>query len=120
MNVYTRILHYDEGTSDKIYISEINHLNNEFVVTTHWGPRDAAVLTSRIQGSFRTRSQADSAAYKKEREKLNKGYKDIAKNLTVRGFKRNAVSVVDIAKDTSHASKESITTAAPTKRKISI
>lgn len=120
MNISTEILHYQDGSSDKVYIVEVNEISGNYIVTTSYGGREAAILTSRIIYQGDSQFQAEYEARKVTRQKTNKGYEPIAKNLKINGYKPKQVSVTQVAVDNSQAATEVIKKAAPTGRKIKL
>ena len=68
MNISRTILHYDDGSSDKVYIVDVNRLpsgEKPYVVMTTWGRRTAPRLSNQIKDCFNTEREAN-----RERDKL--------------------------------------------------
>ena len=97
------ILYNDEGTADKIYIVEVNKLDNgEYALTCIYGPRTSYVLNTRTFPAKSSETQVMRAAEKTVRQKMNKGYRE-ANNLTIPGYtitKPKAIPVNKVAVNT--------------------
>jgi len=78
------VLHCQEGTSDKLYVSYVKDSDNnrgdkEYVVMTKWGRRTAANgLIMKPHSIYRTKTEAVQAMHKLAQEKLAKGYVEVS------------------------------------------
>lgn len=90
-NLSRTILHCTTGTSDKVYVLDINQLAGKvkkpYVVMTTWGPREATRLSSQIKDEFATVWEATSLVTKMVKDKGKAGYRTAAANLKIPGLK---------------------------------
>ena len=120
-NISTEILHYKGGTSDKIYIIEVNNIGRTYITTTSYGPTDAQVLTSRIIYNGDNKWEAERNANKVSKAKKSKGYKTAAKNLRIAGYNPNSISIDQIVVDTKKTTSTTVITGTiPTARRIKV
>lgn len=106
MNISRTILHYQDATSDKVYIVEVSKLTGAkpFVVMTTWGKRTAPRLSSQIKDTFTAEYQAIACARKlvEDKRRGKSAYKLAISGLVIPGFVNhtevNAGHVVQAAK----------------------
>ncbi len=118
MNVFTKILYCDKGTSDKVYIVTVNKINNQFVVTTSWGARTDADGTSKIKGTYTNEYTAVSMAERLARKKTD--YRPHPDGLKIYWYKPDAVSIAQIAADSAQVATAVIKNNMPAGRKIKL
>lgn len=89
-NILRTILHYQDATSDKVYIVEVNKLTGAkpYIVMTTWGKRSAPRLSSQIKAEFTSEYQAIGEARKLVDNKMRgkSAYKVAARGLTIAGL----------------------------------
>ena len=107
-NVYTKILHsvtYREDgktvKSDKVFIIEVNNINDTFFVTATWGKRLAPRLNSLVLDECRWELAAISTAdrFVKAKKENKDKYVEAPTSLVIPGFKKYIVSAVETRAD---------------------
>ena len=106
MNVYRNILHYKDSNSDKVYVLDINVINNQHVVSATWGRTDAPFLSSQIKGSFPRLADATTAVLKYGSAKEKSGYKPAATKLKIPGLKSLGLTLIDVVKSNIATTKK--------------
>lgn len=112
MNILRKILHYQDSSSDKVYIIDINKIGQEYIVTATWGKRSAPRLSSQIKGEFHSEWQASNLAKKliDDKKRGKSPYKDAAHNLTIDGLpKLNKVGLGQVHVSNKSTTPSSIT-----------
>lgn len=88
MNIFRKILHYQDDTSDKVYVIDVNRINSIYVVTATWGKRTATRLSSQIRGEYSSEYGALREAQKLVIDKMRgkSAYKDATSTLQITGL----------------------------------
>jgi len=69
-NISRQILHSTSNQVDKVYIVEINLINQRYVVSTTWGKRTAKNLNTQIRHSYQKKQHAVQAAMRIAKDKM--------------------------------------------------
>lgn len=103
INILTEVLHCDNGISDKVYIVEVNHIKDLYIVSATWGKRTALRLASQIKAEYNNQYAALSSANKllNDKKRSKDKYDKAKSNLVIPGFMRGAITTVDIHVDST-------------------
>lgn len=73
MTVASISLHYQYGTSDKVYRAEVNMKDGTYTLIGHWGRRGKS-LQSQVKGTYRFHWDAIREMHNLASSKQSKGY----------------------------------------------
>jgi predicted DNA-binding WGR domain protein len=126
MNLRRDILHYQDSTSDKVYIVEINQLTGTpkpYVVVATWGKRSATRLNSQIKETFSSLGEANSYANKLvyDKGRGRDAYQKATKGLIIPGLNQlSSITAVQAGITNSSSQVVNVSVEEPTRRKIKL
>lgn len=126
MNLKRTVLHFQNSTSDKVYIIEVNQLTGPkpYVVVATWGKRDAPRLNSQIKDAFSALGTATAFADKLifEKQRGKDAYRLAARELNIPGLNQISAIAAVQAGAVSNVTETKINeiTEGPLRRKIKI
>lgn len=115
MNVYRKILHFEDTKSDKVYIVEVNKVEaatNPYVVSTAWAKRTALTFSQQIKNKFSSEYTAISYAERLVRKKKagRDAYQDADKNISIPHYEMDGVTISDVANAAKKTAKYEVVT----------
>lgn len=89
------ILHYEAGTSDKVYIVSVVKKSSGYQVVTKWGRRGRENLNSQVKGTFPDELAARYLQGEIVNEKIGKGYQDIESSSYRGSVRTSDLDIID-------------------------
>ncbi len=109
--------------SDKVFIVEVNHIKDKYIVSATWGKRTAPRLTSQIKSDHRTRQNdalIEATKLINDKKRGKDKYVNAAKELVIPGFNKGLISSAELHVDSTTVARTATisTVDVPSVRKI--